>query len=173
MIINVGKALKALGQPFLFEFEQELSDLEFPGVLLGTAVPVRIQGTYQGQPGGVQIEGTLTTVLRMQCSRCAEEFKRPLTLPFCEVFYQGPETEEQEGFPFEGETINLAEMVHTLILLELPMQNLCSPDCPGLCAVYGQDLSGGSCGCDQDKESNAFRQSLSKLKALLQDDKEV
>jgi uncharacterized protein len=33
------------------------------------------------------------------------------------------------------------------LLLSLPMQPLCKPDCAGLCPICGQDLNQGPCDC--------------------------
>jgi uncharacterized protein len=39
--------------------------------------------------------------------------------------------------------IELAEPVEQYWNMAVPMAPLCSPDCPGLCAVCGHDLSDG------------------------------
>ena len=84
------------------------------------------------------------------------------------------ESVERDGYPFEGDWIDLHEMVDNNIVTHLPAKKLCKEDCPGLCPECGRDLSQGECGCRRDnREDDAFCRDLKKLKALLEDDKEV
>jgi len=56
------------------------------------------------------------------------------------------------------------------IVLELPMYQLCSPDCPGLCPYCGHKLSEGDCGCaakEAEKAKKEIDPRLAKLQKLL------
>ncbi|MFZ5975931.1 MAG: YceD family protein, partial [Bacillota bacterium] len=110
---------------------------------------------------------------RMECSRCLSGFEQPLELEFSEEFYQGAPSEERDGFSFEGDWIDLTEMAETNIVLNLPAKKLCRQDCAGLCPACGKELSLGSCDCAIQQADDDFHRDLLKLKALLQDDKEV
>lgn len=174
MRINVGGALKAPGHPFDFGLEQRLGAIAFSGSRIETAAPVRLSGTFQGQKdGSVRVQGTLETVLRLQCSRCTGSFKKPVHLSFNEEFRKESPGADSDGYLFEGEWIDLTEMAEALIILDLPIQSLCSPDCPGLCPVCGKDLREGGCGCAPPTADDGYHNDFLKLKALLEDDKEV
>jgi uncharacterized protein len=173
MKIHAGDALKSPGTPFDFEFEQPWHAIDFAGDHIIMAEPVKIKGVFLGQSDSVLVQGGLQTVSRMECSRCLTNFDRPLEPKFCEEFYQGPSRDDRDGYPFEGDWIDLTEMVDANIVLNLPVKKLCRQDCPGLCQVCGKDLSLGSCGCAVPAENDDFYRDLLKLKALLQDDKEV
>ena len=56
------------------------------------------------------------------------------------------------------------------VVLELPMYQLCSPDCPGLCPHCGRKLSEGSCDCAAKEAERAKKEidpRLAKLQKLL------
>ena len=50
---------------------------------------------------------------------------------------------------FEGDSIDLDELVREQILLALPTRHLCREDCKGLCQKCGADLNAGDCSCEQ------------------------
>ena len=52
---------------------------------------------------------------------------------------------------FSGEQIDIGEAVRDGMLLSLPMKNLCSDACKGLCPVCGTDLNYDQCGCDGEE----------------------
>jgi uncharacterized protein len=49
---------------------------------------------------------------------------------------------------FNGETIELDDLVREEILLSMPAQVLCREDCKGLCAACGADRNLNSCDCE-------------------------
>ena len=90
--------------------------------------------------------------------------KRAMPL-FKAVFHK----EEDETYPFEGETIDLTQVFLDELFLQLPMVSLCKPDCKGLCPVCGIDLNRFRCNCAEKTRNSAF----DALKALSFEDKEV
>jgi len=120
------------------------------------ADPVRVTGRAGPEGAGLRVKGTVETRLRLTCSRCLEVFTLPVRCPF-DVTYSPivPDGDEVElgardltvGH-LEGDTVDLAEMVHEQVLLGLPMAPVCAPECKGLCPRCGANLNGGPCGCE-------------------------
>ena len=102
---------------------------------------------------GLLVRGTLSTSIEQVCSRCLREIDYPVDLDI-----------EEEALPTidltSGATIDtssepdalrltdhhelmLEEAVRDAILLTEPIAPLCREDCPGLCAVCGQELGSG------------------------------
>ena len=44
---------------------------------------------------------------------------------------------------------DITELVRDTILAGLPIRNLCSADCKGLCPICGKNLNDGECDCDK------------------------
>jgi uncharacterized protein len=81
----------------------------------------------------------------------------PLELQFSERFVPAVSWREEEQHELNAEDLNLAafdgqgieldDLVREEILLAVPSQVLCREDCRGLCAVCGNDLNAKDCGC--------------------------
>jgi len=174
MRIHAGAALKSPGTEFEFSFSRPWHAIDFAGDHIEAVGPVTVAGTYTGQPGSVLVRGTIGVLLRMECARCLKRYDQPLEAAFDEEYYPGDKSGERDGYPFEGDWIDLKEMIENNIVTHLPAKKLCKEDCPGLCPECGRDLSKGACACSREtREDNAFISNLEKLKALLEEDKEV
>jgi len=87
--------------------------------------------------------GSYDTSLTMECHRCLRRFD-----------HRAASTDyiwEQVVRLSSDEIIDLTEGVREEIMLNLPLKNLCSEDCKGLCPRCGKDLNEGPCGCEADR----------------------
>jgi uncharacterized protein len=50
---------------------------------------------------------------------------------------------------YEGDAVDLDEVVREQLLLALPSRHLCREDCQGLCQKCGANLNDGHCSCEQ------------------------
>jgi uncharacterized protein len=60
--------------------------------------------------------------------------------------------------------LNLDELIHQQLVMNLPIQILCDPACRGLCVHCGANLNQGDCACEPDEVALP----LSGLAAMLQ-----
>jgi uncharacterized protein len=65
------------------------------------------------------------------------------------------------GF-YQGEDLDLEELLREQVMLNAQMKPLCSETCKGLCPKCGRDLNTGSCSCVQ-KETDPRLEVLKKL----------
>lgn len=111
------------------------------------------------------VEGKVKTVLNLNCDLCLSAFETKLDFDFNEVYSETPD-DDQEIWELSDKTIDLKPAVIANIMLNLPMQVLCSDDCKGLCPKCGHNLNDGDCGCDRGYVNPQFE----KLKNLFNDD---
>lgn len=52
--------------------------------------------------------------------------------------------------------IDICKLVKELVILSIPMKNLCSDNCQGLCPKCGKDLNKGNCDCDTETIDSRF-----------------
>lgn len=45
--------------------------------------------------------------------------------------------------------LDITELVRDTLIAAQPIQNLCKPDCKGLCPKCGENLNDGKCNCDK------------------------
>ncbi len=113
--------------------------------------PIALKGTLVNIGGSLELSMTANTVLEFTCDRCLEAFARPLECSFEEVLKKedlANEDENPDAIYFQGNSVELDEIVLNNIILALPLKNLCREDCKGLCPNCGQNLNEGDCKCD-------------------------
>lgn len=124
---------------------------------------------------GILVEGILSGAVQVECSRCLRPVVLPVTVEIEEEFkptvdvlrgnYLPVDEEDAALLIDERHVLDLAEVLRQAVLLALPLQVLCRPDCAGLCQTCGQDLNEGVCDCPDEETDPRWEQ----LSALLDD----
>ncbi len=136
--------------------------------------PVHLSGELFRVDGDIAFSGDIETVAALSCSRCVEPFDLPLGLHFNLLYVAAPE-ETLKGESrvhddsitishYDGERIDLDELLAEQIYLGLPLKPLCTPDCKGLCAGCGANLNLEACRCREERSGDPR---LLGLKSLL------
>jgi uncharacterized protein len=91
---------------------------------------------------GVLVTGTATVAIHGECVRCLGTIDDTLEIDVQELFvYPGSEATEDEASRLDGDLIDLEPLLRDAVVLELPLQPLCAPDCAGLCPECGANLN--------------------------------
>lgn len=99
------------------------------------------------------ILGTISVKTKgeLSCERCLEKFEKVFKIEFDQEYVLSkrgiPKAEEKAMPVLHGKEIDVLEPVRQEILLSLPLKNLCSPSCQGLCVVCGGKMVDGVCKC--------------------------
>lgn len=135
--------------------------------------PLRIKLHLEKNKEQVLVEGELSALLGLTCSRCLKGYPFPVKENFFASFIpQGASSlqEEQElGAQelninyYSGEALDLTEILRDQLLLSIPMTSHCQEECRGLCPFCGHDLNLGSCKCSRGTKTSPF-EALKKLK---------
>lgn len=123
----------------------------------------------------VYLEGFLTGVLELECSRCLGRYASPLRESFRMVLEPArdrvpaePEAalaltrdglclaDDVETGWYKGRELDLGPFSLELVALALPVQPLCREDCRGLCPGCGVDRNQTACGCEKPKPASPF-----------------
>jgi uncharacterized protein len=150
--------LTAAATPFEHTYRAEELDLEEEGARVSADAAVRGGATRKGEQ--VRLRGEIKTEVELLCDRCAAPERAPLAVEFDTSFIpQEVEAVKAENVElqaedlilssYEGDAVDLDELVREQILLALPSRHLCREDCKGLCAKCGADLNAGACSCAQ------------------------
>lgn len=105
----------------------------------------------------IHVAGQFHVRVNAPCDRClepaGEEIRRRFDLYYhpLEELEGGVEvalkpSDGDVGF-YENESVSLIEILREQILLALPVQRVCRPDCRGLCAICGASLNEQQCSC--------------------------
>ena len=115
---------------------------------------------------GILIQGSLTTEVKTECTRCLISYYAPVTIEFEDVIsLPGAElTQERPVRVIENGLADLTPLVREYTWLGLPAISLCSPDCKGICLECGGNKNLGECTC---KEVEQIDPRWEALKALM------
>jgi uncharacterized protein len=95
---------------------------------------------------GVYINGSVRGTLTGECGRCLDEISQTFDVHIAELFaYEESTTEEttdeDEVGRMQGDLLDLEPTVRDAVVLMLPTNPVCRPDCPGLCSDCGAHLA--------------------------------
>ncbi len=159
MFFNVAELM--LGK---VRFEQTFAPgaIEFYDPQIKQSGPLTTSGVAQMSEATseIRISGHLNTSMIASCDRCLEPAAMAIDSDF-DLLYrpaatlrgheeQAIDAEEAEVGFYEGEGLELKDVLREQILLLLPMQRFCSPDCKGICPVCGQNRNQVACDCHQE-----------------------
>ena len=130
------------------EFDFNFQHLELPPDLVLKDIQGKI--AISVTEDGVVAEGDLKGETDLECSRCLEEYQQPLEIQFTEIFSAHPaeNTDDDLGeqyLPKDG-SLDLGPIMRDYATLEIPIRQLCSQECKGLCPVCGTNLNQTDCG---------------------------
>ena len=118
-------------------------------------VDVRLESVHEGILVSGQVDAEYVGV----CGRCLIDIAAPLEVEFQELFaYPGEETSD---FEVQDDHVDLETLVRDAVILSLPFQPVCQPDCPGLDPVTGErlaDTNGTAMSEDLDPRWSALRE---------------
>lgn len=89
---------------------------------------------------GILVTGTASVHTSGECVRCLREIDDEMTVDLQELYvYEGDEDDDSPRL--EGDLLNLEPVLRDAVVLALPHNPLCVPDCPGLCPECGVRLA--------------------------------
>lgn len=122
--------------------------------------PVAVKGNVKLARALVQVNGHIDTRAQVECDRCLQPVELPVDAEFALEYITGSDYESSEAAEltdeemsvsvFDGEAIDVDEIVKEQILLAVPTRMLCREDCKGICPECGIDRNSGECACVTD-----------------------
>lgn len=145
--LNVGFIIyQTVGYSRDFPFDLPRVQLSPDLDLTSLAGVVRVTRTPQGLLVQVKMHASAAT----ECVRCLTDFSHTLSVDFSELyaFKQRSVTDSNLILPEDGK-IDLELLLREYMLLELPINPVCKPDCKGLCPVCGENQNQTTCHHDE------------------------
>ncbi len=99
------------------------------------AIDVRLESVHEGILASGEVDTEYTGI----CSRCLTDIAERVEVEFQELFaYPG---EDEADFEVQDDHVDLETLVREAVVLSLPFQPVCQPDCPGLDPATGERLT--------------------------------
>ena len=128
---------------------QAPADLGIEVLSVPEGSPVEFDLRLEAVMEGVLVTGTARAVVEGECTRCLEPIHDEVEVTFQELFVyddtrhgvRDDSDEDDETSRLEDDLLDLEPLLRDAVVLALPFQPLCQPDCPGLCPECGARLA--------------------------------
>lgn len=150
MLLDVKPILHTPGKQLDFQFQMDLSDVEFSGQY-PVSRPVDVSGSVRNAADVLHLDLTARTVLDAVCDRCGKPFSREKEVSCHCMLAESLENGESDEIELlENGKADLDDLARTAFILGMDTKTLCSEDCKGLCSRCGADLNLGPCSCKKE-----------------------
>ena len=139
----------------------EANELPLEDTEVRLAEQAEVHGRIRRAGKEVELQGKLQTKVEAVCDRCLQPVELLIDTEFNERFVRAVSwaAEEQHELQaedlniavFDGEGIELDDLVREELLLAVPVNVLCGQDCKGLCPTCGVDRNLIDCQCGNDE----------------------
>ena len=122
--------------------------------------PATVNGKVRLSGNEVFVNGHIDAHAQVECDRCLQQIEMPVSADFALEYITGSDYESSEMAEltedamavsvFDGNAIDVDEIVKEQVLLAVPTRVLCREDCRGICPECGIDKNTGECHCVTD-----------------------
>ena len=152
MLLNVKPILHTPGKRLDFQFELDLSDMEFSG-RYPISRPVAVSGEVRNTAGILELTLNARSTLDAVCDRCGKAFVQEKDVLFACMLAEELQNEDNDEIVLlEDGMVDVGDLARTAFILDMDTKTLCSEDCKGLCPRCGADLNLGPCSCKKETD---------------------
>ena len=162
--LNVGFIINQ-SKGYMREFPLEFPFIHIPPDLDLTDLYGSARVTRTGK--GLLVQVKMHAQMMNECVRCLQDFTLPLDIEFTELYaFSADSSTDSELILPESGQIDLRPLVREEMLLAVPINPLCDPECKGLCPICGENRNETEC----DHDIEVIDPRLSVLKSLLNEE---
>ncbi len=120
--------------------------------------PPEVSGRIRQEGRRVHVSGRVVGRVEVECDRCLRLIELPVDSDFKLEFVTAEDYQAQEAVElteddldlsiFDGEVIDVDDLITEELQLAVPDHVLCKNDCKGICPVCGVDRNSVSCACE-------------------------
>ncbi|NSW89791.1 MAG: DUF177 domain-containing protein [Firmicutes bacterium] len=155
MKINISDILKNESGCLEIEYNDKVEGLESP--INGYTLPgnVSFKGTLTRLKGLLNFVGIIKFEYDINCYRCLNNIHGNMSIGVNEnILNAARVTPQDDVFTYEGDYLDIDIILKNYIILNLPMKQICSDECKGLCPICGSNLNEGKCSCSEERYVN-------------------
>ena len=153
MKINILHAKKEIASQEMFEFVTSTEKIDLDGENPWHGSEIKVEGELANNGRVLKIKGVIHATAKYQCSYCLEDFITNVDIPFSEDYQEGSSEDiedETDIAYYNGDEIDIADLVRESMILAEPLKIACSKNCLGLCPHCGINRNMAKCSCSDN-----------------------
>ena len=115
-----------------------------PMLAIKAGQELKIDFKAEAVSDGVLISGRIVSEAEGECGRCLDEIREEVDQDFRELFlYESRKSDNEDDdelFALDGDIADIETPIRDAVVLAMPLNPLCKPDCMGLCSECGERL---------------------------------
>ena len=104
-----------------------------------TGAQVHLDVRLESLHDGILVSADVDTIALGECVRCLDDVSLPVEVEIQELFAYS--VDEAFDYTVVGDHVDLEPLVRDAVVMSLPFQPVCRPDCPGLDPETGERLA--------------------------------
>lgn len=113
--------------------------LELVRVPVGASISMDIR--LESVMDGVLVTAEVNAPVEAECGRCLDPVSTAVETEVQELFSYAPDPDDEDALGLDGDLIDFGPVVRDALVLGLPLNPVCDPDCEGLCPDCGVRLA--------------------------------
>ena len=137
MQINLDKLIRREIDKIDLNFSQKIDTINYCDNSYKLTSPINVNGKVSNTNKGLYLDIDVDFTILDNCARCLDEVEVPIEYSI-EGFlvkegFDEDEFEEDDAFIYDGQELNLIDIIEQTLDFNIPARILCSDDCEGLC----------------------------------------
>jgi uncharacterized protein len=149
-VVHIAKLRRVVGTRWHEVRSGPIDDLACSGSAVPPGADLRADVTLEAIAGGVSVAGVVEAPWAGACRRCLEPASGTLAIRVRELYT--PDGDGEDAYPLVDDEVDLEDLVHDAVLLELPIAPVCHEGCRGLCPLCGTNLNEQACLCETPRD---------------------
>lgn len=175
MQINLDKLIRREIDKIDLNFSQKIDTINYCDNSYKLTSPINVNGKVSNTNKGLYLDIDVDFTILDNCARCLDEVEVPIEYSI-EGFlvkegFDEDEFEEDDAFIYDGQELNLVDIIEQTLDFNIPARILCNEECQGLCHECGANLNKQECSCSEDaNDEEIIDPRFAKLKDIFKND---
>lgn len=175
MQINLDKLIRREIDKIDLNFSQKIDTINYCDNSYKLTSPINVNGKVSNTNKGLYLDIDIDFTILDNCARCLDEVEVPIEYSI-EGFlvkegFDEDEFEEDDAFIYDGQELNLVDIIEQTLDFNIPARILCNEECQGLCHECGANLNKQECSCSEDaNDEEIIDPRFAKLKDIFKND---
>ena len=175
MKISLDKLIRRETNNLDLNFSQKIDTINYCNNNYKLSSPINIEGKVSNTNKGLYLDVDVDFTLVDNCSRCLDEVEVPIEYSIqgflVKEGFDEDEFEDDDAIIFDGQELDLVDIIEQTLDFKIPASVLCKEDCKGLCQGCGANLNIEACSCNESaNDEEIIDPRFAKLKDIFKND---